>query len=786
MTTILIWYVCLQAFGAGGSVLASRWLGGLGDRGYAIGKALGLALGALLYWYAVLIGFAPNGAGASLLALAGVWVLAIGLPLRQAPQFPRPLVVLMVEAVFALFYLAGAMLRAYQPDITPAGGEKFMESMMIHAIARSAAFPPNDAWLSGYSLSYYYFGYVLIAMLAHLSGIAPTVAFNLSSAAFIALAACSIFGVSYALGCKLGASTAERSGLFAGMLSVVALMLMGNLGAALGALYCAGALPRSFWEWLDVRNIATQSFSCDGFVPASFYGWWWNWSRVVQDIAPDGRRLEVITETPIFSFVLGDIHPHVIHLPFALFILGAALATAHEPPLSWRTLRSADSYLRIGLLGAVLASTLFMNAWDFPAAMLTLLAAFLLRQRQEKRCDVCWADWMFLACALLTGLLLSTPWQITFDSQVRGVAPNVFFATRLAHFVAMFVPLLFVAVLFVAFTLAQAQLPIRNVVGFFLTGLALLLLVVLGSVVAGLLSPDIRELVFAVARGEPALGFSADQLQHALVRRLLNPWTALTLLVLATSSAVILASRRLSAATRFTAALLGTGAVLALSVEFVFVRDLFGTRMNTVFKLYYQTWWLWAAASGGAVVWLWQRRSIVADVSIGVALALFALGALWAPMAAYARTEGFQRSPTLDGIAYLQRSHREDAALIRWLNAHVVGDARIVEASTLGAYEHTGRIAAFTGLPTALGWGGHQHQWRGDITLARERHALVEQIYQTEDPQTLRRLLQTLDAKYVIVGELELTQFGEATHTRIAAACEAVFRFGSSAIYRCA
>ena len=48
-----------------------------------------------------------------------------------------------------------------------------MELMFIDSILRSPSFPPHDAWLSGYAISYYYFGYVLTAMLAKLS---PTLA----------------------------------------------------------------------------------------------------------------------------------------------------------------------------------------------------------------------------------------------------------------------------------------------------------------------------------------------------------------------------------------------------------------------------------------------------------------------------------------------------------------------------------------------------------------------------------------------------------------------------------
>ena len=60
-----------------------------------------------------------------------------------------------------------------------AGTEKPMELAFINAIMRSPTFPPSDPWLSGYAISYYYFGYVLVALLAKLTALPGAVAFNL-------------------------------------------------------------------------------------------------------------------------------------------------------------------------------------------------------------------------------------------------------------------------------------------------------------------------------------------------------------------------------------------------------------------------------------------------------------------------------------------------------------------------------------------------------------------------------------------------------------------------------
>ena len=86
-----------------------------------------------------------------------------------------------VEALFLLAFAAWAFVRAANPEAV--GTEKPMELAFINAILRSPAFPPHDPWLSGYAISYYYFGYVLVAMLAKTGGTSGGVAFNLGDLA---------------------------------------------------------------------------------------------------------------------------------------------------------------------------------------------------------------------------------------------------------------------------------------------------------------------------------------------------------------------------------------------------------------------------------------------------------------------------------------------------------------------------------------------------------------------------------------------------------------------------
>jgi uncharacterized membrane protein len=75
-------------------------------------------------------------------------------------------------------------------------------------------------------------------------------------------------------------------------------------------------------------------------------------------------------------------------------------------------------------------------------------------------------------------------------------------------------------------------------------------------------------------------------------------------------------------------------------------------------------------------------------------------------------------------------------------------------------YSAYGRISASTGLPTVLGWKGHELQWRGSSRPFEGREADVAQIYQSEDAEQVRRLLQEYQVRYVYLGRRERASYG--------------------------
>ncbi len=108
-----------------------------------------------------------------------------------------------------------------------------------------------------------------------------------------------------------------------GLLGAWAVTIAGNLEGFFEVLHSRGLGSDAFWGWLDIKDLAQASVTGSWYPTDNW--WWWRASRVIHDKDPLGRSVEVIDEFPFFSFLLGDMHPHVLALPFVLLALGLAL-----------------------------------------------------------------------------------------------------------------------------------------------------------------------------------------------------------------------------------------------------------------------------------------------------------------------------------------------------------------------------------------------------------------------------------------------------------------------------
>ena len=455
-------------------------------------------------------------------------------------------------------------------------------------------------------------------------------------------------------------------------------------------------------EWLDASD------------PPAGYDWFAT-SRVIPD---------AINEIPAFSFVLGDLHAHVLAVPFTLLALAFALQVALAGPRGASVPRSIAEALAAGLsVGALYA----INTWSYPVVAGLLVAAVLVWMRRPEAAGrrVLGAVWTVLV--LLVGLVLLLPFWLGFDPAARGLGivtehrPFIAWAGELALIYGV---LAWAVLAAYAGRLLASRRPLRTAV-WGAVGTAFVL---------SLLAP-------VELAGTAALAGAAAVAVHALL------------------------ARRLAAPERFLWLLVAGGVGCLLLTELVYVRDEFDGgplyRMNTVFKLGYQAFLLLAIAAACALPWAGRwlpRRAWGPWAAAGAVLVL--LGLVFPYAGNYARREGFSRSPTLDGLGWLRERAPGDVAAIAWLRERAPADAVVLEAvgPDYSAFGHA-RISTFSGRAAVLGWAGHELQWGHDPA---DREADVRTLYSTPDAAAARPLLAVYRVRYVVAGPIERADYGDA------------------------
>jgi YYY domain-containing protein len=764
MIAFLSWLFAVELIGLGALPIAVRLFRSLPDRGFLLAKPLGMLLVGYLVWALTIAGMLRFQQGTilmALLAIATVAWLAWGRMTIKELSISRHSV-LAAQGLFLLAYGGAALIRALNPEI--AGTEKPMDMAFLHAIQRSDVFPPEDPWMSGYGISYYYFGYLLIAVVAKLSSVPASVAYNLGVALVFALLLTASYSLVYNLVTALAPGWRAVRRLVAALLGPLLVGIMGNLVIGFEILAARGIGDQAFWNSVGIKGLQAAAEPA-GWLPTSHW-WWWRASRVIPNTQPDG-----INEFPYFSFLLGDLHPHFIVLPWALLVVAISLAVVlrRGAPLS-----RSDRWLWVLVPALALGFLMVGNSWDFPTYVAlfwlsSLLAFFPATWTRGAIATILRRQVPVLLGVSVCAVLLYLPFMVGFGSQVRGLGiPDD--RTPLVSMLIIFGPFFFVLV---AFLLWQWRLSARRA-GAALAGLRWAgLLLIVTAWWLGTLALISGVILLAVAALATTLGYPAEPIGGDAPRGggpgappvsgavEAEPWARSFLLLLT-----------------------ALGLLIVLAPELVFVVDSFGTRMNTVFKLHYQAWILLGLASAASLAWMLGAVRLTAArlvIALG-AILMIGTGLLYPLAATPTKTQGLRSSLTLDGAAFYQSARPDDYAAIAWLSEEAIGRPVVLEA-TGGQYSEYARVSTFSGLPTVLGWAGHQMQWRGSGEEPQRRIRDIDAIYETASDSEVMALLEQYGVRYVFVGWLERERYGPAVRDRFEGLLETIYRHGEASIY---
>ena len=421
---------------------------------------------------------------------------------------------------------------------------------------------------------------------------------------------------------------------------------------------------------------------------------------------PVNESDKTIHEFPCYSFVLGDLHAHVVNVMFVIFLVGLLYAwmkmirkRGPEPEKQ----DPRDFWLRQLLMPHIILAAVLLgmfqwtNYWDFVIYFVVtggvLLFVNIIRF-EGKTVRILAVTAVQAVEIIAVSYLVILPFTLKFDTMVQGVALAQHHSLWYQLVILWGLPVILTVLLIISILMEK------------LKGMKKKSLYRLMEAVS---IPDL----FAIIMGLCAIG-------------------------------------------------------LIVIPELVYVRDIYengNARANTMFKLTYQAYILFGMTMGYGIYRLIavSKQKIFRILSgAGLVVLIWTVGYFGnAVHSWFGEVWDPSQYQGLDATIFLESDFPQDAAAIRWLKENIEGAPVVLEANG-DSYTGYERVSASTGLPTVLGWYVHEWLWRNDVPDLNEKSADIETIYTSADEETVKELIRRYDISYIFVGGQEQEKYGTA------------------------
>ncbi len=362
---ITYWWFFLFLIGVVSWPLVWCYFNNFWDRGYAFSKIAGLAIIGWIVWILAIVRIAPFTPstiwGGIIISGIASWFLVSKKNKKEFISWHTKnwRVILFEEALFAVCLFSWSIVRAHQPDIE--GLEKFMDFGFVNSLLRSKFFPPIDMWWAGGQINYYYFGHYLSALITKLSGIEPSVTYNLSLSHLFALGMVGTFSIASNIIHLSRRNTKRIILLLCGLLAA----FLVNIGGNWHTIY-------AFFRAYDPDKPVPPWKLEMGWNPQTY--WYPNATRFIP---------HTIHEFPIYSYVVADLHGHVSDIPFVLLFLALLANLSYEKDTQSQKSGGREKIIATLPFGFLLGVMLMTNYWDFPIYGLTFAVTLLFLEWKQ-------------------------------------------------------------------------------------------------------------------------------------------------------------------------------------------------------------------------------------------------------------------------------------------------------------------------------------------------------------------------------------------------------------------
>lgn len=620
----------------------------------------------------------------------GIWRCLHFLYERQRRQGYDCLPIENLDLVYAeeILFFAVFLLWTYLAGFHPAahGTEKFMDYGFMEAMMRSKTLPATDLWYSQGKINYYYGGQYFAVFLTKLSGTKVELTYNLMRTFVAAFAFVLPFSLVHQMTLDMqGRVSGWKKNLpsITGFLAGLAVSIAGNMHYVV----YAQIIPL-------IQKLKGEEVSSYWFPDATRY------IGFNPDV-PD----KTIHEFPCYSFVLGDLHAHVVNIMFVLLLLGLLYAWMKKVRNTTPSVEKQGRkkfWMKQLLMPQILAAAMLLgmfhwtNYWDFVIYYVVtggtvLFMNIICLKGDIRRIAAVTAAQAVEIFAIATVIIL--PFTLQFTTMVQGV--------RLAQ---------------------NHSLPHQ-------------LLILWGL-------PTVLTLVFVISLIVEKL----KGLEHKSLYRLMKAVRTPDLF----------------------AVIMGLCAIGLVAIpELVYVRDIYenrNARANTMFKLTYQAYIMFGMMMAYVIFRLLivnRKKILKAIAAIGLVLLLWTCGYFGRSVNSwFGQVLDPSQYKGLNATAFLETDYVEDVGAIKWLKENIEGSPVVLEANG-DSYSEYERVSAMTGLPTVMGWYVHEWLWRNDVADLNEKSGEIETIYTSTDTARVQELIEKYDISYIFVGSCEREKYGE-------------------------
>lgn len=726
------WWFYIFVIGIGFLPLTAALFHSFVDKGYIFAKIFGIVIVSYLVFTLGTLQLLPFTRLNVFIILLTCFILVYFLFIRQTARLTlrHGIFFLLEECLFFGGLLLWSYIRSFNPEIY--GLEKYMDFGFLNSILRSTYFPPKDMWFTPESINYYYFGHFVTAILTRLTAIPSAVSYNLALATILGFCLTGSFSVAINL-----LSNSKKQPFFstvkltiAGILSAFLVSFSGNLHI-LYAFFKAypNDKPVPLWELpLQIAQF-----------PNNY--WYPNATRFIYN---------TIHEFPMYSWVVSDLHGHVLDIMFVITTIALLLAfflTALSKKTTNHPINTTASYFTFSywkslwyylpVISFFLSVMYMTNAWDgmiYFLLTILVIGAIVISKNTEKN-------------------ILHKGIQIAASSLVP---------------------------LFVIF------------LGFLVFSLPFSMYFDPGAIVSGIGVLCAPEQLTKIGNIGPFL-FEKDHCQKSPLWQLLILHGFFYFFVI--SFFVFLArAKKIVHSDIFVLLLIILASILINIPEFFYMKDIYPDhyRANTMFKLVFQSFIMLSLVSGYVImrfigIFKEIHTSRLPKIGLGVwmigAWLLVSIVLIYPFLATNSFYGDLKVNKGLNGQNYLIDLHPEDYDAIMWLNQTIKGQPVILEAQG-DSYTDYARISANTGLPTVLGWTVHEWLWRGSYDIPSPRITDIEKLYESDDLTETKSLLRKYNIAYVHLGNLEREKYESINEEKWEELGIRVFEKNGTVIYK--